>query len=507
MKKNRLIIILLTCLLLLSGIPVSSAEGFSDVTEPEQRPKEQGLTDGVYRLRNAETGLYLDAGDGKKTPVTLKAANKDSVSQCFLIEKHGDGTYTLSPRGNIGADGDSGFMLSCPSTSAGSLPSLEKTDVKTESSSFDICVLKNGSFTLAPSFGDNFYAVLYGGQTEKDAVYAPLTVEDYMPGDTAASFYPEPVGVTGVTVAFKETKLRLYSSGTFYARVLPYGPDSSAVWKSSDDSVLLVSSSGSYTALSEGVATVTASAGDSSASFTVTVVDKDAFTFYSQNNMTGSDWDASLLDKLYCVGGGYKKIFAIDDKLPGGKSAWIDKGCSICSFAMVLHNMDAKLTVGYDFRSGQNGMLPADPYTVALANTANIGAQRPTDVLYGNPVYVAWARIAEAFEVDGTQLAVRRVYNGSRAVIKQLLDAHPQGIIAMLCRGENTHYVVISRCLNPDAKYASQYEFEFYDAAAYLRSEGDGVGLKETTSNRYMYYSYASIAALIIIDTPENINK
>jgi len=511
MRKTRILSLALAFLLLLTALPVYAAE-----TASEQQ-KDTGaavsgttgtqLTAGVYRIRNAVSGMYLDAGDGKRTPVMLKKLDTASTSQCFLIEESDYNMWRLLPRGNSGTGGESGYALACSTTSAGSIPSLLEENKQTNSVYFDISCLKNGSFTIAPSYGDNFLAVLSGTAPAEGAAFATAEISDYIPGDASASWYLEPVGITGITVAWKETKLRLYSTGTFYARVLPYGPDSSVRWTSSDSNVMLVSDTGDYCALSEGTVEITASAGGCSASFKVTVVDKDAFTFYSQNNMTGSDWDATLLDKLYFVGGGYKRIFAIDDKLPGAKSAWIEKGCSICSFAMILHNMDARLTSGYDFRSGQTGMLPADPYTVALANTANPGATSATDVLYGNPVYVSWARIAEAFEVDGQTLRVRRVYNGSRATIKALLDAHPQGIIAMLCRGENTHYVIISRCLNPDAQYSSQYEFEFYDSAAYLRYEGDGVALKDTTSNRYMHYSLASIAALIIIDTPDNINN
>ena len=479
-----------------SGVETSEV---SDSAESCRRAPDPG----VYRIKNVACGLYLDSRGGA-SPLGLRAFREGADSQCFILDK---------PEGSVCSFGiipcdlsDAGsytHVLETPDTMAGSLLAAVPGASAGPGgcSAFDIIMLKDGSYTIAPSSGDNLLAVLTA-----DPADASVFISDYDHGDSCSSWILEPVPVTGITTAFSFTRVKLGSEGRFYARILPYSPDSSsAYWTSDNPSVLMIDPDGDYFAAGTGQATVTASAGGVAKSFTVEVTDRSAFTFYSQNNMTGSDWDASLLDRLYFSGSGYRKIFAIDDKLPGGSAAWIDKGCSITSFAMILHNMDARLVTGYDFRSGQRNYLPADPYTVALANTGNTGALSADSVLTGNPVYVSWNRIAGAFEADGKQIAVRRVYNGSRQVIKELLDAHPQGIIARFSRGDNSHYVVISRCLNPDAPKSSMYEFEFFDPAGYWRENGDGVPLNSTTSALYLHYSYASIAHLIVVDTVDRI--
>lgn len=68
------------------------------------------------------------------------------------------------------------------------------------------------------------------------------------------------------------------------------------------------------------------------------------------------------------------------------------------------------MTEGYDFRSGQTGNLPADPYTVSLANSGNYGATSANATLYGNPIYVNHNLIATRFRVNGRSLSVTQTY-------------------------------------------------------------------------------------------------
>ncbi len=516
-KLNRLLALLLSVLLLLAVITPASGAASQSADEGSgsgasatsvtagagARVSTRSPDPGVYRIKSATDGLYLDAGTGN-TKLSLSGLKSSSDSQIFILERVEGSScgYYITPC-SICENADYTHRLSASGSVSGEAVYPVPKSRSSAQASFDIIMLKDGTYTIAPSDGDNLLAVLAAPDSGSSAMVA-----DYIHGDSDSSWILEPVPSERVTFSFSFTRLKTGSTGRFFARFYPYGFDSRiADWSSSDDGILRVDGDGNYRAVSPGTVVVTASCPGTSGSFTVEVTDRSAFTFYSQNSMFGSDWDASMLDRLYFWGSGYRRIFAIDDKISGGESAWINTGCSICSFAMVLHNMDARLSTGYDFRSGQRDMLPADPYTVALANTGNYGALEATDVLYGNPVYASWTTIAGAFEVDGQALTIRRVYSGSRQVIKDLLDAHPQGIVALLSRGNRSHYVVLSRCLNPDAESAYQYDFEFYDPAGYYRENGDGVVLNSTTSALYLHYSYASIAQLIVIDTPQNINK
>ena len=480
--------------------PETAGEG-----EVEENSEEMAFP-GIFRIRNSASGKYLSVGKYSKSAAEitrLEEYSAGSGAQCFRITDPGDsGRWMMIPQTDSGK-----YALTLSENSgSGSLLVLAEADGR-EGQFFDILKLKNGCYTVAPSESSNFYDVLCGADAGDGSGKQVSGISDYSIGDPGAMWVFEPVLTTGISVAFRETKMQTGSTGRFYAKLMPYNSsERREVWTSDSPGVLNVSENGAYAALSEGTAHVTAALDGCSAEMTVTVTDRACFTFFSQNSAVNSDWCYDGLDTLYFNGGGYRKPFAIDDKAPGGKSAWIDKGCALCAVAMVLRNHDARLTVGYDFRSGQDGMLPADPYTVALANSGSTGALTGGSVIYGNPVYMAWSRAVSSFETGGQALAIKRVYTQNLATIRKLVEEHPHGIIAMLSRGESNHCVVIGRCINPEETVASKLQFEIFDPAAYLRYEGDGVLMSETTSARFMHYSFRSISQLIIIDTPDKLN-
>ena len=216
-------------------------------------------------------------------------------------------------------------------------------------------------------------------------------------------------------MAFTNTKERIYTTGKYYARKYPYNTITSDLsWSSSNEDVMLVGEDGSWCAVGLGSATITVSCGDAKTSFNVTVTDKNAYTWFSQNNIYTSDWDATDLKFLYFSSGGRLSKFAIDQKEYGEATAWIDIGCGNCATAMVLKNMGAVKTHGYDFRTGQTGGLVPDPYTVALANSGNFGADSNKNVLYGDPVYMNWSYTVGQFNVDGKAVELSRVYYPSK---------------------------------------------------------------------------------------------
>ncbi len=308
-------------------------------------------------------------------------------------------------------------------------------------------------------------------------------------------------GTGSIWTAYNRARVRIYSTGSFSARVEGNDAlaDAKPSWSSSDSAVLIIDESGSYAALSVGHATVTVTVGELTRSFDVEVADEYAFTWYSQKNMYTSNWDASLLSKLTFYGDGKLKKYAVDEKAVGNRGSWMDEGCAICCSAMVLNNLGAKKTYGYDLRTGQTDDLPADPYTVSLANTGNNGATYATQKLYGDPVTVEWATVARAFNVDGAAVNATRVYTSSLKRIKELLEEHPAGVIVKLYGRSQNHFVVFSECINPDETDPSKLRFKAYDPLAYDPAEGDGVPFEKTRAYR-LGYTYSDITSVVIYD-------
>ena len=267
----------------------------------------------------------------------------------------------------------------------------------------------------------------------------------------------------------------------------------------------MIGTDGNWCALSEGKAVITATLGELTESFTVTVVNKDAFTWYSQNNIYTSDWDATSLKYLYFrePSTGIKKKFAIDSKEAGGNNCWIDEGCGNCSVAMVLNNMGAVKTNGYDFRSGQTGNLVADPYTVGLANSGAFGAENTTTTLSGNPIYMRWSYVAEQFNVEGKKVILNKVYSPSAAKIKTILADHPEGVIVQLSTSTKNHYIVFTECLNPDERTSSKIRFLVCDSASYTPESGDNIQFEKSTSYVYEGYRYSNIKSVMYFTLEE----
>jgi len=493
-RRIILSVLALLCLFsVLPAVPLTAEE------------KNVTLTGGMYRIKNASNGLYLSAYTySSKNKNTLRIAtapgNVKDDGQFFVLTDAGNDCWTLSPKNDKGS-----YFVCCEKgTEAGA--TVNKKKDSDESCLFDI-VQVDGFFTIAPSYGDNIKAVISVGNQKSGKNYF-CEVSDYSRGDRTQQWILEPTSTTGITLSFNKTKIKKFTCGTFYAALAPSGLPANASWTSSDDSVLLVGENGDFCALGTGTTVVEATCEGFSATINVTVVNNDCFTWYSQNAVTGSYWDASLLTTQYWSSGGYRMRYMWDGKTSPGYSNWMDTGCAICSIASILHNMNAKMTVGYDFRSAQDGNLPADPYTVSLANSGKTQVTNNTDVVYGNPSYVAWKYISDRFFVDGEAMSYRKVYGyPSRKKIKTLLEAHPQGIIAELSKGSDTHYVVISECVNPNETVSSKIEFRIYDPAAYYPEDGDNVLFSQSTSYKQMYYRYGNISSIIIYDVESNVNK
>ena len=502
-KIKRSLSLLFLAVILLPSLIFAAASQDADPIAPIQADVE--IKEMICRIRNAGSGLYLDS-----YKYTLKTAGKayvekyteSSEGQVFHLSPCDDGTYMIIPQN------DSAEYAYSYSTDTSKDNKIKKTKVTSagELVKFDITENQNGYFVIAPANSNSSKAVLVQSDTVSEYSDPYVEIADFVSGDLKHQWIIEPIKTDKLTVIYTKTKLILYSSGVFYARKHPYNSFvSDIIWTSDNEDVLLIGEDGSWCALSEGNAVITASVDGVSASFTVQVVDRDGFTWYSQNNVYTSDWDATQLLFLYFrdPSTGSKRKFAVDSKEPGGNSCWMDQGCGNASVAMVLNNMGAVKTEGYDFRSGQNGNLIADPYTVGLANAGAFGADTSTSTLRGNPIYMRWAYVAEQFSIDGKPLKLTKVYSPSTTKIKGILEEHPEGVIVQLSTSTKNHYIVFTKCVNPEEKTSSKLKFMVCDSAAYLPQNGDNVLFEESTSYIYEGYRYRNIASVMYFTIDE----
>lgn len=495
-KACGFICLLLMLSLLVSSMPMPISAA---VSAKKTANMENVLESGVYRIRNLSTGLYIDAYDfvyDTKGSAYLDEKN-GGEAQDIYVERLDDGTYVLHPQSEGGK-----YVLSYKNgTKRGSVITKAENVEKTEK--FVIYSSSNGNYTVSPAVSGSGSVTLGVSSQLSGYKHNYLSIEKYT-GSRAQQWGFEPIPTDGISLAFVSTKVKLYAVGTFYATLTPYNFGARNVeWTSSDENVLMIDGEGNYCALAPGKVTVTAVSGDKSTSCTVTVSKDAAFTWYSQHSAANSDWNGTALSGISFTSSGVRKRFMIDKY--GRGADWMDEGCYLASVAMVLNNMGAKLTKGYDFRSGQTDNLPADPYTVALANSGNNGATNSRGVLYGNPILVSRSNIESRFNVGGKSITSTMSYDVSKKAIKEALDEHPEGVIVYFSRPSRnrTHYIVFTKCVNPGEKNPNNYKFEVCDSASYDAARGDHVLFEESisyTSEGYRMSSAVSMITWSIVD-------
>lgn len=414
---------------------------------------------GVFLIKNEETGKYISFSENE---YVLLNKNEKNASQYFRL---------------LGDDDNRTYVMNSADEDAKTALSYAVSD--NEGNGQSVSLVRDGvenaeNFLFVPS-GNGFYIVAQIKSEENIYEYY-LSVSDdgtLCLSSTEEVWTCEEVAVQSLTMAYFETRVKLYSVQKFYAAVSPAAISSFLTWKTDTMDNLMVSSDGTICALSEGEAYLTASIGDYSYSCRVEICDSDAFTWFSQENVLNSYWNAGALKGIKF----FRKPFASQ-----GGSDWMREGCAISCIAMLFHNLGATYTKGYDFRSGQNGDLPADPYTVALANVGYKGFTSSKGTYYSDPVYARWSAITEAFEVDGKNLKVEHKFQG-RAGIRDALKEHPEGVVVRLTKpGGDTHFVLFTECVNPNEKKTSKLKFIIYDPMAMTKSRGDGVPFEQSES-------------------------
>lgn len=433
-----------------------------------------GEGEDVFKIKNCGNGLYISSYEGgdtddKCSDYELSSSDEDDASQYFRVLKLASGKTVLNSA-ELGAE----YSLSIADTSTEKTACKRKNEeasslilTKTSQGLYEITTLSDETeyFLSASENGDLFFS----DSRNKSSLWEL-----------------EVVTPTTFSMSYFKTRIKLYSVDKLSVNIKPTAISSFLTWSSSEESVLLVSGDGTLCALALGNATVSAALGNLTLTCNIEISNKDSFTWYSQTNINNSYWNGGALSGIYFK----KKPFASETQ-----KDWMNEGCAISSVAMIFRNLGATYTNGYDFRSGQNGDLPADPYTVALANVGFSGFSANTGSYYADPVYTRWKVVTNAFKVNGNELTYVHKYSGNRATIKNALLNNPEGIVVQMTKADgDTHYIVIAECVNPEETKASKLQFIVYDPLSYDGSDGDGVLFEESASYKlgYRYSDFTS---------------
>ncbi len=448
---------------------------------------EDCLASGVYTMQNIGDGTFLNAFDVSYSKKGYAYTDKfgGEEGENILVIANGDGTYLLYPQSEMGK-----YAFCVTSDKSG--VRLSKSSELTDGSYFRIVKQENG-YTVETAAG---YAL---GITDGEKLYRKQLVktEEITLENTQLWDFSE-VAVSSLELKTVADKVKVNSVGAVYAVVKPAYMSNYAEWQSSNESIIMIDDDGTFCALSEGIATVTATVSGISASIDVEVVSDDAFTWYSQHLTEDGGWHASELEKVYFYSGSYKR-FIINGFNRG--LDWMDEGCAITSVATVLKNLGARYNDGYDFRFDQDGSLEADPYTVALANTNNKGLLGASGTLYYNPVLMNLKAITSNFTLYGQPLSYETKYGVTKAKLKEALDKHPEGVIVhMENKFNGSHYIVVTECINPDAAKTNDYKFKIYDPSGLKGYDGEDVLFENSISYVTMRYRYANMVTMTVIN-------
>lgn len=443
------------------------------------------LQSGVYTIYNLSDGTYLNTFDFRYSAGGYAYVDKFSgeEGETVLILLQEDGTYLLYPQSEAGK---------YAYYAAGVGDRVAKSEKLTDASYFRIVPKENG-YSIVTKDGNAL------GITENKLLYKMKLVlaEESVDADTQTWGF-DPVPVSSLELKMVSKTVAVNSVSAVYALVKPSYMKHAVKWESSDERILLIDDDGSFCALSEGKATVTATVDGISATMEVTVVDKDAFTYYSQHHTAGGTWNGEDLSKVYFYSGTYKR-FLINGYNRG--LDWMDAGCAITSAAIVLHNLGARYEDGYDFRMEADGNLEADPYTVALANSGNRGLTSNSGTLYSSPVMMNLRSLTSRFTLYGQPLEAKSYSGVTKAKLKELLETHPEGIIVAMKNTYNgSHYIVVTECVNPDAERANDYQFKIYDPSGLHRVDGEDVLFEKSISYVTMRYRYYNMHTIITFD-------
>ncbi len=228
------------------------------------------------------------------------------------------------------------------------------------------------------------------------------------------------------------------------------------------------------------------------------------YSWYSQMSGTSNGityWSTEFLDNLYFTPYASSTPFMVDGTSSSNKRDLMSEGCFLNCWAMVLRNQNAHMQ-GFDFRSGFNGSLYANPYTVTLANIGKTGPEvqwvgsrleMPCSI---DPIAVRRTTIASAFGKTSHMQSLSGSVSQKAEVIADRLANSTGGVIVFFTKGSFTHALVIVRDLGPSYSTYERFivcdpgthdpskgrEVQFCYSRTYLVDGGFDIGLSSATS-------------------------
>ena len=166
-RSKRIIATLLSVAFILSLTMISVPSSINAVGSVVD---ETTLTDGIYQIRNAQTGQYMTATGGSVSPGMHLTQNTNSyVSyQQFLVKSVGNGEYTIQP---MHADG---IAVSTPSAGGGTLVKLATLNSSDNSQRFTITKKdSNNYYSIKSKISDfaNAFMILNASTTTGEPIY------------------------------------------------------------------------------------------------------------------------------------------------------------------------------------------------------------------------------------------------------------------------------------------------------------------------------------------------
>lgn len=196
-----------------------------------------------------------------------------------------------------------------------------------------------------------------------------------------------------------------------------------------------------------------------------------------------------------------KKPFFIDNN----KADWMAKGCGIAASAMILRNLGATMN-GYDFRTGYNGRLQADPFTVMMANCKINGADfksSPTYYHIDQPTSSNEPSIPEPDNLEGNNVANKfdvSYSSFSNVTEEKLINAlEKYGYLLIYFKKTEyraPHFMVLTNLEKYNANDGKSFaqRATVFDPAALTWSVGAGIDGKGTLlENTKSVYSQLSV--------------
>lgn len=215
----------------------------------------------------------------------------------------------------------------------------------------------------------------------------------------------------------------------------------------------------------------------SSGKYYLNVNKREGLTWFSQYKSTiGSFdiWNPNMLDEVKLSYGGTRMPVYVYNG-----SCWMNTSCGIVAAAMVLNSM-GKTYYGYDLRTNYSGQMPADPYTVMLANceldgttvntATNVAVKRSPDDFWR---YV----VGSKFNMSCDDASASTI-NITEKMIQDHIDKYGHCLV-YFSRGVDTpHWMVFTDYDKSASTFADRYTV--YDPAAIKFSQGAGVKLSQT---------------------------